>query len=722
MMREMNKKKTSKASKKKFDNLSKTLLQYISGKQYHPLKQADLFKKIDLPKELHPIGRDVITQFIKDEVITLKKGKIYGPQVEKQVVEGTISMHPRGFGFVSVENEEKDIFIPRHLTAGAVQGDVVSVEINPKSRSEKGPEGRILEITKRSRTTLSGTIQRLEDDGFFLIYCPLLGEKREVLLDPPKGKRLKEGDRVILEIDEWGDDTEPTYTIFSKKLGHISDASIDNKAACNEFEIRTKFPKKVLEDAKKYGSTVTRKDSADRTDFTDMETITIDPTTAKDFDDALSIKKGRSGRYHLAVHIADVSHYVKEGSPLDEEAKLRANSTYLPGECIPMLPENLSNGLCSLRQGVKRLTVSVLMLLDKDGTLLDYEIKRGIIKSAKRFTYEEAKQVLDGKKKSKFSPSLKLMVSLCTLLKQKRFERGGIDLALPELSLKIGKDGMPTGYEIVEYDITHQLVEEFMLKANEIVAKHLTDEEKATIFRIHEAPTSADFETFYTLARVLGFPMPAKPSHEDIQKLFSLAKGTPHAYPLSVAFVRSMRLAYYSPENVGHYGLALEHYCHFTSPIRRYSDLMVHRQLFQKKQIENLEQEATICSEKERASFRAESSTLKLKKLRLLKEQDPETIYEGTVSKLKPFGLYFELHPFMLEGFIHISKLGSDFYEYDSKSERLVGRTSGKTFSSGQKITIKLIFVDLIIGECRWVLEGGAEMSAPRKRRKRKKR
>ncbi|MBI2812248.1 MAG: RNB domain-containing ribonuclease, partial [Candidatus Melainabacteria bacterium] len=408
------------------------------------------------------------------------------------------------------------------------------------------------------------------------------------------------------------------------------------------------------------------------------------------------------------VHIADVAHYVTADSPLDKEAVLRCNSTYFPGACVPMLPEELSNELCSLKPDVVRLTVSVLMDFDKNGTLLKHEVVRSYIKSQKRFTYFEAKDVLDGKTKSPHAKTLKLMVELCLLLKKKRYERGSIDFALPEIVLVLDEKGEPQGMKRIEYDITHQLVEEFMLKANETVALELHKRGKELIYRVHEEPQEENFEDFLKFARTLGFKVPVKPNNADLQALFEEARKTPSFSQLSVAFIRSMRLAQYSPDNVGHFGLALEHYCHFTSPIRRYSDLIIERLLFDEEPKDiSLEKIAQRCSEQERVSFRAEMSVKTLKKLRLLNryfQEDPAREYNAVITKIKPFGLFFELQDLMLEGFLHISELENDYFVYDEARNLLYGRSSGKVHRMGEPVVVRLTRVDLIQLESGWML------------------
>lgn len=630
---------------------------------------------------------------------------------ECSIMTGILKVHHKGFGFVIPDNPAQcpqDVFIPKHLTDSAVDGDHVEVIINSDSTSEKGPEGKIAAVLKRARKHLAGTISQISPTGVMMAYVPILGASKPVIVQAPADMALKRGDRVIMNVNEWGTEREATKCEVSHLIGHISDPSCDVKAAVEEFDIRSDFSKAVIEQAKAFGKKVPAKDLKKRVDLTALETFTIDPDTAKDFDDALSLTKDRKGVYHLAVHIADVAHYVKPDTPLDKEATERSNSTYFPGTCVPMLPEELSNNLCSLKENVVRLTVSVLMDFDKKGDLLNHQVVRSYIHSDKRFTYFEALDVISGKKKSPHTKTLKLMVELCQLLKNKRHERGSIDFALPETVILVDEKGQPTGIKRIEYDITHQLVEEFMLKANEMVARELASRGKTLIYRIHEEPNEENFEDFFTLARSLGFKLPLKPTSSDLQHLFDQAKKSPYGQQLSVAFIRSMKLAQYSSDNIGHYGLALEHYCHFTSPIRRYSDLVTQRLLFdeEKKEVD-LEKIALHCSEQERVSFRAETSVKTLKKLRLLQQyysEDPTRQFEATITKVKPFGLFFELSDLMLEGFLHISELENDYFIYDQERGLLFGRSSGKVHKTGDKLQVRLAQVDLILLESRWSL------------------
>jgi ribonuclease R len=636
-----------------------------------------------------------------------KLNKKFRSKGKVMITQGVIHVHPKGFAFVTPEDAKRfpeDVFIPKHQKRNAVDGDRVEIEVALKRKPDKGPEGVVKKILERGKEEIVGIVWTINPKGNYLLYVQSLGKGKQALVKKSTQSSYHIGDRLLLKVIDWGDEKAPALCQVKEKLGTIDQPETDIPAAIKDFGIRQPFPQGVLHQIHRLPQEVEKKDLEHREDLTHLETFTIDPNTARDFDDALSLTQDRQGHFHLAVHIADVSHYVKEGTPLDDEAKKRANSTYFPGQCIPMLPEELSNHLCSLKEKVTRLTLSVLIELDQEGTVLQYKIVRGFIYSQKRFTYKEAKDILDGKKKSPHADTLKLMEKLCLLLKKKRFERGSVDLALSEVVIQVNHKGKPTGYDIVEYDITHQLVEEFMLKANELVAEEFEKRGQKGVFRIHEPPGEDNLTPFYHLARSLGFPMPSQVQTSDVQKLFELAKNTPYAEQLSIAYIRSMKLAVYSKDNVGHYGLALENYCHFTSPIRRYSDLVVHRLLFTTYD-EDLDQVSKHCSEKERVSSQAEMNVILMKKLRLLKiyqEEDHARLYSATVSKIKPFGMFFEVSPIQYEGFLPLSALNDDYYDY--QKETLIGQKTGKQYKNGSSIQLFLEQVDLTTMETKWEL------------------
>lgn len=373
-----------------------------------------------------------------------------------------------------------------------------------------------------------------------------------------------------------------------------------------------------------------------------------------------------------------------------------------------MLPGELSNNLCSLKPKVNRLTVSVFMDFDPEGEMTQYRIARTVIRSCRRFTYKEAKKVLEGKLKSPHKDTLLLMQELCLLLKRKRYERGSVEFAMPELVVLVDEKGHPTGTDYVEYDITHQLVEEFMLKANETVAKHLDKEGKGVPFRVHDEPSEENMRDFAFLAGAFGFNIPPKPAPSDIQKMFNEALNTPYGQYLATSYIRRMRLAIYSPINIGHYGLSLTHYCHFTSPIRRYVDLVAHRLIFDyRADLKQLEKISDTCSERERISAKAENSVLTLKKYRLLEkyfQENSEREYQAVITRVKHFGLTFEVVELMLEGFIHISEIGTDYYEFEEELGRLRGTRRGELYASGDRITVRLKELNLLTCESEWVI------------------
>jgi len=697
-------------------NLEKTLLQFLHGKRYKPSTYPELLRLLAISEIHQTLFQEILDHLVEKKQLVLQRDQ-YSMPSSAQLVTGTISVHPKGFGFVK-QTEGSDVFIPRHSLMEAVDGDTVEIEVNPVV-SAKGPEGQVVAILKRSRTHLAGTVLR-KTGRHYIAYAPLLGQDKPVIVKA-KGTALKEGDRIICKVSEWKNEDDLVEGELSRLIGHISDPSVDVKAAIEEFELPDGFSLEALEEAKSYGKKVTAKNMEGRTDLSDWECVTIDPDTARDYDDAISLIRVEQGHYLLGVHIADVAHYVKPGMELDKEALTRCNSTYFPGEVVPMLPEELSNELCSLKPKVKRLTQSVLAEFDASGNLVDYQIHRSCILSKKRFTYKEAFQVLQNKKKSPHAPLLNLMVELCNLFKRKRMERGSIDFAMPDDVIIVNDKGEPVKIERVEYDITHQMIEEFMLKANEIVAIELAKKGRGLIYRVHEQPTAESFQDFYTFARSLGFSLPAAPNHRDIQKLFQEAKSSPLYPQLSVSFIRSMRLACYSPDNIGHYGLALEHYCHFTSPIRRYTDLVIQRLLFEDlPPTLDLNGIATACSEKERISFRAESSVVLLKKLRLAGtyfDADPTQIYPAIVTRVKPFALFFEVPAVDLEGNIHVSKLGNDYFEYSAAHMSFRGRRSGVTYTAGQNIHVRLDKINYILLQSEWSIVPSPEIKPAKKKR-----
>jgi len=720
---------TKSKDDRRYHNLLRVTEQFMRGKNFVPLTLRELISKLHIAKENKDIFKKILKELKSKGLTKYSKGKYIPAKANVDIVKGILKLHHRGFGFVCLDDPtlyDQDIFIPKQFTQNAVDGDLVEVEINPLNLSEKGPEGKIVKILERSRTHLAGIIRAIEWRGDIIAYSPLLGVERRVVVELSSDFRLRIGDRIVMEVLDWGTRDTETLCSVTHYLGHISQPACDIPAAIEEFNLKSDFPREALIEARAFGTQVSKKDLKARLDLRELHCVTIDPETAKDFDDALSLEIDSDGCYHLGVHIADVSHYVKPGTCLDAEAKARCNSTYFPGQCIPMLPATLSENLCSLKPNVNRLAVSAMMLFDPNGKLKSFEFKRSVIKSRKRFSYKEAKEVLDGKRKSSHRGLLMRLEALCLLLKKQRYERGSLEFSLPDLVIHVDEKGQPTKTEHVLYDITHQLVEEFMLKANEVVATHLSQQGKDITYRVHEEPSEESMKDFVILAAAFGFDLPNSPTPQDLQTFFDEALQTPFGGFLAISYIRRMRIAMYSPQNIGHYGLCLTHYCHFTSPIRRYIDLVVHRILFgDDLEYANLEAIARQCSEQERVSEKSENTVNLLKKLRYIKslvDNAPNQQFEAVITRVRNFGVSFEVMDFMLEGFFHVSELEDDFYEYDDNKGLLFGTYTGETFFVGDKVRVMVKEVDLILLQSHWYLVSKRRPKNQQRKKRRRKR
>ena len=608
-----------------------------------PLTLEELAHLSGVRKDQLPNLQNLLDRWITEGLIRRFKQR-YAPNISAEdSFTAKLRIPPKGFGFVQIyEEKEKnflELFVTKENLQGGCDGDIVKVVVIPSKFPDKGAEGRVVEILERGRSQLAGIVYLTNPSVY--IYAPALGTEKKIKVTGKAAANVKIGDHLLVKIKDWEKDLITTE--FMQVIGNIKNASQDGELAKLSYGIPIDFPKNALKETDSYSTTVSDEEIEARRDLRKWECVTIDPQTAKDFDDAITLTQNPDKSYLLGVHIADVSHYVTPDSALDKEATLRSNSTYLPSECIPMLPETLSNGLCSLKPNVNRLTISALMHISEHGDVLDYTIEKTVIRSKKRFSYEDAKEVLDGKVESPHKELLDRMVELCHKLKAKRRQRGSVDFALPELVIQLDKDKEPIGVTVIPYDITHQMIEEFMLKANEIVAIHLTQANKPVLYRIHEPPNRSVLKDFVVLCRSFGEKLPDDPAPSDLQAFFERIRGAPFFLQVSTAFIRTMKIAYYSPENSGHYGLSLDHYCHFTSPIRRYADLIIERSLFdQKISVDALPQIAMHCSERERISMRAEMYVKLLKKIRLLLKWTDVTPgpFKAIITKMRPFGLF----------------------------------------------------------------------------------
>lgn len=700
------KQKKPQSLEKSFESI---LLEYLGGKRYLPQTEEALITTLKVLPEQKATFKQVLASLEQEKKIICHE-KQYSLSLENlTTLQGQILINPRGFGFVqptSTEGAFQEVFIPKPFVHGAIDQDLVEVAILKEATEDKSPEGKVIQIIRRHKKEFLAVVQSSNKKETCLFISQISHMPNALLQE--ENTLLKKGDRILVKIIQWSNGQTPHLAEMIQNIGSIDDPYHDIACAIAEYTIPNAFSKTVLNEVKKIPTTIEVENFKNRKDFTGLSCLTIDPDSAKDFDDALSIEKDSLGNFVLGVHIADVSHYVKEGTALDEEAALRANSTYFPNECIPMLPKELSDELCSLKPHVNRLAISVMMRFDTNAHLVSYEIVKSIIKSQHRFTYKEAFAVIEGKKENFFQKDLLLLVELALKLKQIRANRGSIDLSLPEVILKVNEKGMPYGTELIEYDISHQAVEEFMLKANEVVAIHLDKEKSPLPFRVHDKPFEDNFRYFAQIASTFGYDISSHPTLEEIKKVIESVQNPNHLKHLSIKFIRMMKLASYSSDNIGHFGLNLEHYCHFTSPIRRYCDLIVHRCLFEKKASKaEIEKISLYCSEKERNSAKAEMSVLNLKKIRyaqMLYEKDRHTLFEGVICHINPFGISFEINDIMLEGFLSLQDIEDDYYFFQEETRQLTGRRTKKLISLGDPIEVTLKKIDLIEQRLEWKL------------------
>ncbi|MFZ4773018.1 MAG: ribonuclease R family protein [Chlamydiia bacterium] len=664
----------------------------------------DLNKVFRLPNHLKTILQLLVDR-LAEQGFLKKHQELYQLNRDKKPLAvsnenvGKISLHPNGFGFVTLS--AYDVFIPKHLVLHAMDQDIVEVEIlSLEGRNKKGPEGRVVAVVKRHRATILGVVVEIKP-GSMKVRASLQGESQLALVPLP-AEPVTIGDRILLEVHSLRNQLHLTY---QSTLGSIYNPLADLQAIKEEYSLPGEFSQECLNEALSYPSEITALDHPDRIDHTDLFTATIDPKTAKDFDDALSIERTKQG-YKLYVHVADASYYVKKDGFLDQEAIRRKNTVYLLGTCIPMLPHVLADNLCSLKQGVNRLAVTVEMDIDAKGHLIGRKIYRSIIKSRHRLSYEEAFEIMHQGEPSPLKDKLNLMKELALHFKAIKHARGSVDLSLSELVWRLGEDGVPTGFEISHYDITHQLVEEFMLKANEVIATEIKNRDVALIYRVHEQPSPETLKEFRNFCVRLGIMIPDTFENKDLARVFEEHRDSAFIQELSSRYIRSMRLATYSTDGIGHHGLMLENYTHFTSPIRRYVDIIIHRLLFNETYTqEELDLIAQNSSEKERQSARAEMSYLALKKLRYIErkaEKEPERTYKATVTRVKPFGVVFDIKDFGIEGFLHISKLGEDYFEFNPKKEVIRGKRTQKSFEIGFQFIAQVESVNLLFQEISW--------------------
>lgn len=661
--------------------------------------------------------KNMLDDMADDGELVRLKGNSYSLPGKMQTSRGRISVHRDGYGFVTPEGGGEDIFIPSKMLRGALHGDLVEASSAPSRMGGSKLDGRVLAVVERATSRIVG---RFEETRRGAIVIPEDQRLNLVVTIPAKGRgRAEDGHQVVAEITSYPIGGRPAEGKVVEVLGWPDDPEVEVQSVIRRFDLPHIFGPDVLAEAEGISETVSREDLKGRVDLRTMPTVTIDGETARDFDDAVSLRR-EGDKYRLWVSIADVSNYVKKDSPLDREAYLRGTSVYFPDRCIPMLPERLSNGICSLNPQVDRLTMTAEMLFDRSGTLVESSFYPSVIKSAARLTYTIVKQIIvddDRELADKFrpvSPMLLDMKELALILMAMRKQRGSIDFDLPEPEIIIGLTGQTEGIIRAERNLAHQLIEEFMLAANEAVARFITSRDIPFLYRVHENPDPAKLHTFQEFVFGFGYEVKlvddkVKPS--ELQRLLAQADGRIEERMINYALLRCMKQARYAAENVGHFGLASDCYCHFTSPIRRYPDLVVHRILKAILQdsskgsgddkrpsrqlaiaTERLGEVAEHTSKRERVAMEAERDVVEMKKLQYMQKHVGEE-FGGYISGVTAFGFFVELEELFVEGLVHISTLSDDLYNYAEKQHSLVGRRTGTVFRIGDAARISVASV-----------------------------
>ena len=653
------------------------------------------------------------------KIITDGKGQ-YQLAQEDSIVEGVFRANDKGFGFVRLDDEEADdVFIQKDYTNYAVDGDRVKVKITAGGNpwNGKGPEGQVIEILERGLETLVGEFHPMTDEqvklshfiGYVLSNNKKLHNYRVYVSE--NGLIPQMGDMVKVSIKNYPDEENPesmTGAII-EIIGNKNDPGVDIMSIVAEHNVRTEWPEEAMKQANAIPDHVIPEDKKGRVDITDQPAVTIDGDDSKDFDDAVVLWKLPNGNYHLGVHIADVSHYVTENSPLDQEAYARGNSTYLVDRVIPMLPFRLSNGICSLNEGVERLVLSCDMEITPEGKRVGYKIYPSVMKSHGRLTYNKVNKTLAGEldgleeKYHKLSSMLKEMAQLHDVLYKKRHERGAIDFEEPEAKIIVDEKGKPIDIVLHQRGTAEKMIESFMLMANETVAEDYYCKHVPFLYRVHETPDGERIKNFFEFCSAFGLNIKADPNNVkpiDLQKVVTKTEGTPEEAVVQMMMLRSLKQAHYAEEDLGHFGLAAQYYTHFTSPIRRYSDLMVHRMIheyadqgtgeeIQSHFSDRLPEVADQTSTQERVSIDTEREVNDLKMTEYMADQVGEH-FDAVVSSVTSFGMFIQL-PNTVEGLVHISNLTDDFYSFDEKTLTLTGRGTHKKYKIGMPIKVTLI-------------------------------
>ena len=679
------------------------LVRLFDDKSYVPMKLKELAVFLDIPKSRREELKKVLELLMEEGKIGISKKGKYGRAQEFARV-GIFTGHARGFGFVTVEGQEEDIFIPAEKTGGAMNGDRVQVAREETGPKGKRPEGVILKILERANETVIGYYQKNKNYGFVLPDNQKLSQ--DIFIPQGKDMGAVTGHKVVVKITDFGGERRKPEGIVTEIIGHVNDPGTDIASIIKAYGLPEEFPQEVMREAGLMPGRVDERETEGRLDLRRLQTVTIDGEDAKDLDDAITISKEGDGRYTLGVHIADVTHYVREGKPLDEEALKRGTSVYLVDRVIPMLPHKLSNGICSLNAGEDRLALSCIMDIDDRGNVLGHRVAETVIRVDRRMTYTAVNAIVTDRDQAvmeeyqDFVAMFDTMKELADILRAKRRQRGSIDFDFPESKIVLDDKGRPVDIRPYERNAATRIIEDFMLMANETVAEDYFWQELPFVYRTHEYPNPEKMKRLGTFINNFGYAIRTQNGEvhpKEIQKLLDRIQGTDEEALISRLTLRSMRQARYGTVCTGHYGLAANYYTHFTSPIRRYPDLQIHRIIkenlrtgLSQKRISHydriLPQVAKQCSAMERRADEAERETDKFKKCQYMSGHIGEA-FEGAISGVTGWGLYVEL-PNTVEGLIHISELKGDYFIFDEERMELMGERTNVRYKLGQKVRV----------------------------------
>lgn len=684
----------------------KRILAFMREEAYKPLLLSELVTVLDVPGEDIPLLINLLNEMEEEGLIIKTRKERYGVPGKMGLVTGRFQAHEKGFGFVIPDTGEEDVFVPANAISGAMHGDRVMARVTRPATPTRTREGEIVKILTRVHKTIVGTFDMSGSFGFVTPDHSRLF--RDVFIPSDSTNGAKTGQKVVVEITRWPEANRNAEGKIIEILGNSGDAGVDIMSIIRAYGIPYEFPEEVLKEARKAPQAVREEDIRGRRDLRDLRMVTIDGEDARDLDDAVSIQILDNGDYLLGVHIADVSHYVKEGSMLDREALHRGTSVYFPDRVIPMLPKELSNGICSLNAGEDRLAFSVMMEIDKSGKVKDHEIFESVIRVRERMTYTNVYRILeedDPELKERYREHIEdfnRMKELALILREKRMKRGAVDFDFSEAKIIVDENGKPVEIKKYELSIANRIIEEFMLACNEVVSEHFYWLGVPFVYRIHEDPDPEKMESLNQVLSAFGYHLKGyRDVHpKALQEILNQIKGTPEEKTIGTLMLRSLQKARYSDVHDWHFGLAADYYSHFTSPIRRYPDLIIHRIMkeqmssrLDEKRIEHyrsiLPEITKSNSERERAAEDAERDCEQMKKAEYMREHLGEE-FEGIISNVTAFGMFVELDN-TVEGLVRLSSLDDDYYEYDARSLSLVGERTRKRFRIGDRVRVQVV-------------------------------